>query len=121
VVIALNKDASGKVWEFPPAPRIDSVLSGVAVANGANGVNGVVYFQTSGQPFSFLYALNAETGVLLAQAPTLKRPHQFYAAISGPSVSNGQVYVGAGIFFATKGQANSQHGIVAFGLVNDGR
>jgi outer membrane protein assembly factor BamB len=55
-VVALNKDASGELWEFPPPTgRIDSVLSGVAVANG------VVYFHTSG-PSSILYALDATNG-----------------------------------------------------------
>ena len=110
VVIALNKDASRKVWEFPSTtPQISSVLSGVAVANG---MNGVVYFHDSG-PSSYLYALNAKTGELLAQVST-----ELFSTsgISGPSVSNGQIYVGAGIFFATNGQATSPPGIVAFGL-----
>jgi outer membrane protein assembly factor BamB len=63
VVIALNKDASGKVWEFPSTtPQIGSALSGVAVANG------VVYFHDSGLS-SNLYALKALTGDLLAQTP----------------------------------------------------
>jgi outer membrane protein assembly factor BamB len=109
VVIALNKDASRKVWEFPSTtPQISSVLSGVAVANR---VNAVVYFHDSG-PSSYLYALNAKTGDLLVQKST----NPVSAGISGPSVSNGQIYVGAGIFFATNGQATSPPGIVAFGL-----
>jgi polyvinyl alcohol dehydrogenase (cytochrome) len=106
VVIALNKDASGKVWEFPSTtPQIGSALSGLAVANG------VVYFHDSG-PSSYLYALNAKTGDLLVQKPT----NPVSAGISGPSVSNGQIYVGVGISFATNGQATSPPGIVAFGL-----
>ena len=110
VVIALNNDASGKVWEFPSTtPQISSVLSGVAVANG---MNGVVYFHDSG-PSSYLYALNAKTGELLAQVST--EPFRT-SGISGPSVSNGQIYVGVGISFATNGQATSTPGIVAFGL-----
>ena len=110
VVIALNKDASRKVWEFPSTtPQIGSALSGVSVANG---MNGVVYFHDSG-PSSYLYALNAKTGDLLAQVTT----KQFSTAgITGPSVSNGLIYVGVGISFATNGQATSNHGIVAFGL-----
>jgi len=110
VVIALNKDASRKVWEFPSTtPQISSALSGVSVANG---MNGVVYFHDSG-PSSYLYALNAKTGDLLAQVTT----KQFSTAgITGPSVSNGLIYVGVGISFATNGQATSNHGIVAFGL-----
>jgi polyvinyl alcohol dehydrogenase (cytochrome) len=108
VVIALNKDASGKVWEFPPAPgRIASALSGVAVANVPNGV---VYFHDSGLS-SNLYALDAKTGQLLTKVPT----NPVTGAISGPSVSNGQIYFGTGTFFAS-GQATSKTGIVAFGL-----
>ena len=104
VVIALNKDASRKVWEFPStAPQIGSVLSGLAVANG------VVYFHDSGLS-SNLYALNASTGEKLAQVPT----NPVSGAISGPSVSNGQIYVGTGTLFAS-GFATPT-GIVAFGL-----
>jgi polyvinyl alcohol dehydrogenase (cytochrome) len=86
-VVALKNDASGKLWEFPSAPRIDSVLSGVAVANG------VVYFHTSGFS-SVLYALDATTGQCLASVPTS-------GGISGPSVSKGQIYVGTGTIFAS--------------------
>jgi glucose dehydrogenase len=101
-VVALNEDASGKLWEFPSAPRIDSVLSGVALANG------VVYFHTSGFS-SVLYALDATTGQCLAWVQT-------NAGISGPSVSNGQIYVGTGVSFATNGQQTSTPEIVAIGL-----
>jgi polyvinyl alcohol dehydrogenase (cytochrome) len=84
-VVALKSDASEILWEFPSpgAP----VFSGVAVANG------VVYFHTSGIP-SILYALDAATGGVLAQIST-------NGGISGPSVSNGQIYVGTGLLFAT--------------------
>ena len=84
-VVALKSDASATVWEFTSwfAP----VLSGVAVANG------VVYFQASGL-FSILYALDAKTGRVLAGVLTS-------GGISGPSVSNGRVYVGTGTKFAS--------------------
>jgi polyvinyl alcohol dehydrogenase (cytochrome) len=105
VVIALKSEIepSGKLemeklWRFtsPLAP----VLSGVAVANG------VVYFHTSGVP-SVLYALDAATGQVLAAVST-------NGGISGPSVSNGQIYVGTGTKFAS-GFATPT-GIVAIGL-----
>jgi polyvinyl alcohol dehydrogenase (cytochrome) len=104
VVIALkNKtDSSGnlkmeELWRFesPFAP----VLSGVAVANG------VVYFHNSGI-LSVLYALDAATGRVLAKVFT-------NGGISGPSVSNGQIYVGTGTLFAS-GVATPT-GIVAIG------
>jgi polyvinyl alcohol dehydrogenase (cytochrome) len=97
-VAALKSDASAKVWEFTSwfAP----VLSGVAVANG------VVYFHTSGL-FSILYALDAKTGQLLAGVLTS-------GGISGPSVSNGQIYVGTGTKFASG--VPTPTGIVAIGL-----
>src|SRR5262249_2687389 len=73
------KDASGKLWEYPPpSKRIGSVLSGVAVANG------VVYFHDS-EPSSILYALDATRGQQLKTVPT----HPASGAISGPPVSNG--------------------------------
>jgi polyvinyl alcohol dehydrogenase (cytochrome) len=105
VVIALKSEIepSGKLemeklWRFtsPLAP----VLSGVAVANG------VVYFHTSGVP-SVLYALDAATGQVLAAVST-------NGGISGPSVSNGQIYVGTGTKFAS-GFATPT-GIVAIGM-----
>jgi len=105
VVIALKSeiDPSGnlemeELWRLtsPHAP----VLSGVAVANG------VVYFHNSGAT-SVLYALDAATGQMLAEVPTNGR-------ISGPSVSNGQIYVGTGTLFAS-GFATPT-GIVALGL-----
>jgi polyvinyl alcohol dehydrogenase (cytochrome) len=105
VVIALKNrtDSSGnlkmeQLWRFesPFAP----VLSGVAVANG------VVYFHSSGI-LSFLYAVDAATGKCLATVPT-------NGGISGPSVSNGQIYVGTGTLFASGFPTPS--GIVAIGL-----
>jgi len=79
--------------------------------------NGVVYFHTSGQS-SKLYALDARTGQLLTKEQGLPAglPTQpATGAISGPSVSNGQIYFGTGTFFAS-GQPTSKTGIVAFGL-----
>ncbi|MBV9644203.1 MAG: PQQ-binding-like beta-propeller repeat protein [Verrucomicrobia bacterium] len=97
-VVALKSDASKKLWNFTSffAP----VLSGVAVANG------VVYFHASGI-FSVLYALDANTGQMLAGVLTS-------GAISGPSVSHGQIYVGTGTKFASGVPTPS--GIVAIGL-----
>jgi polyvinyl alcohol dehydrogenase (cytochrome) len=97
-VVGLKSDASEKVWEFTSwfAP----VLSGVAVANG------VVYFQASGL-LSILYALDAKTGQVLAGVLTS-------GGISGPSVSNGQIYVGTGTKFASG--VPTPTGIVALGL-----
>jgi polyvinyl alcohol dehydrogenase (cytochrome) len=97
-VAALKSDASAKVWEFTSwfAP----ILSGVAVANG------VVYFHASGL-LSILYALDATTGQVLAGVLTS-------GAISGPSVSNGQVYVGTGTKFASG--VPTPTSIVALGL-----
>jgi hypothetical protein len=104
-VVALNKDASGELWEFPTTFRIDSVLSGVAVANG------VVYFHTSGLS-SILYALDATNGQPLTMMGVLTD-----AGISGPSVSNGQIYVGTGTKFASGvGTQSGNTGIVAIGL-----
>jgi polyvinyl alcohol dehydrogenase (cytochrome) len=97
-VVALKSDASQKLWTYTSffAP----VLSGVAVANG------VVYFNASGL-FSILYALDAETGRVLAGVLTS-------GAISGPSISNGQIYVGTGTKFASS--VSTSTGIVAIGL-----
>jgi outer membrane protein assembly factor BamB len=87
-----------ELWNFTSffAP----VLSGVAVANG------VVYFHSSGVP-SVPYAPDAATGQRLAEVST-------NGGISGPSVSNGQIYVGTGTLFAS-GFATPT-GIVAIGL-----
>ncbi len=106
-VAALTSDSSTKRWEitFPEGP----VFSGLAVANG------VVYFQVSNIPGS-LYAVSAESGKVLAQL-------QVSGGVSGPSVSRGQVYVGAGTAFATNIETGmpipSTPGIIAFGLPSD--
>lgn len=98
VVAALDGDGSGERWEFtsPDGP----VLSGIAAANG------VIYFTASGLN-STLYALNAQTGNVLA-AITIS------GGISGPSVSHGQIYVGTGALFASG--VPTPTGIVALGL-----
>jgi polyvinyl alcohol dehydrogenase (cytochrome) len=107
VVAALAREDSKKVWDIslPEGP----VFSGLAVANG------VVYFQVSNIPGS-LYAVNAESGEVLAQL-------QVSGGISGPSVSRGQVYLGTGTAFATKIQTGtpfpSTAGIVAFGVPSE--
>jgi polyvinyl alcohol dehydrogenase (cytochrome) len=104
VVAALSPNASAKLWkvEFSEGP----VFSGLAVANG------VVYFQVSNVP-GFVYAVDAESGKILAQL-------QVSGGISGPAVSRGQVYVGTGTAFATTIQIGmpvpSTPGIIAFGL-----
>jgi polyvinyl alcohol dehydrogenase (cytochrome) len=105
VVIALESkvDSSGNLkmeerWRFESP--LAAVLSGVAVANG------VVYFHNSGVT-SVLYALDVATGEVLADVST-------NGGISGPSVSNGQIYVGTGTLFAS-GFATPT-GIVAIGL-----
>jgi PQQ enzyme repeat len=101
VVIALKSDATEPpLWEFLMPQSLAPVLSGVAVANG------VVYFHDSA-PTSNLYALDATTGQQLTAVPTS-------GAISGPSVSNGQIYVGTGTLFASG--FFSPRGIVAIGL-----
>jgi outer membrane protein assembly factor BamB len=105
-VVALNKDASRELWEFPTTVRIDSVLSGVAVAND------VVYFRTSGLS-SVLYALDATNGQPLTM---MEKPVD--GGISGPSVSNGQIYFGTGTKFAS-GVGSGNTGIVAIGLMSE--
>jgi polyvinyl alcohol dehydrogenase (cytochrome) len=102
VVIALKSDATEPpLWEFLAPESLAPVLSGVAVANG------VVYFHDSA-PTSHLYALDATTGHLLKKVSTI-------GAISGPSVSNGRIYVGTGTLFAS-GFPSLPTEIVAFGL-----
>jgi uncharacterized protein (TIGR03118 family) len=71
--------------------------SGVAIANG------VVYFDTLG---GTLFALDEKTGKVLAQVAT-------DGANSGPSVSNGHIYVGQGNFL---GGGAGGGGIMALGL-----
>jgi polyvinyl alcohol dehydrogenase (cytochrome) len=107
VVAALTANGSTQLWKMalPEGP----VFSGLAVANG------VVYFQASGIPGS-LYAVNAESGEVLAQL-------QLSGGVSGPSVSRGHVYVGTGTAFATNIEIGmpvpTTPGIVAFGLPSE--
>lgn len=98
VVAALEGNGSGEKWAFKSDKG--PVLSGIAVANG------VVYFMASGLS-STLYALNAETGEILATAT-------ISGGISGPSISHGQLYVGTGALFASG--VPTPTGIVALGL-----
>src|SRR5262249_31041100 len=78
ILSAVAADGSHELWHFdtPFSPNI----SGVAVANG------VVYFQSM---FGEFYALDAQTGTVLAQVFT-------GGESSGPAVSRGQIYLGTG-------------------------
>lgn len=100
-LIAINGDGSGEKWRFTSTPG-SAAISGVAVANG------VVYFQVVGADGGFLYALDAKDGKKLASIP-------ISIAASGPSVVDGQVYLGTGLtnppFITTEGGS-----IIAFGL-----
>jgi polyvinyl alcohol dehydrogenase (cytochrome) len=83
---AIKGDGSGQLWRAEtPAPNV----SGVAVANG------VVYFQSRD---GTLFALDAASGTTLAQVNVAigAGTSPFYGQTSGPAVSRGQVYVGAG-------------------------
>jgi polyvinyl alcohol dehydrogenase (cytochrome) len=84
-LIAIAGDGSQELWRFttPGSPDI----SAVAVANG------VVYFTSAFN--GNLYALNASNGAQLASVPLVQG-----GCWGGPSVDNGQVYVGVGINFA---------------------
>jgi polyvinyl alcohol dehydrogenase (cytochrome) len=81
-LIAIAGDGSHELWRFttPHAPD----LSGVATAAG------VVYFQSDFT--GSLFALDAESGALLAQVA-------IGGSVSGPSIADGQVYVGIGDTF----------------------
>jgi polyvinyl alcohol dehydrogenase (cytochrome) len=96
-VIGLSPDGTRRLWTFTSwfAP----IFSGVAVANG------VVYFESSGL-FSILHALNLTTGKVLNSTV-------LSGGISGPSVSRGHIYLGAGTKFASG--VPSLPGIVALG------
>ena len=100
-MVALKGDGSSELWRFTSTDA-SPALSGVAVANG------VVYFQVVNANGGFLYALNAKDGTKLTEIP-------ISAAISGPSVADGQVYLGTGVtyppFITTVGGS-----IIAFGL-----
>jgi uncharacterized protein (TIGR03118 family) len=94
-VFAIAGDGSHVVWQFDTATPDQS---GVALANG------VVYFHSLD---GFLYALNEKTGALLAKVAT-------GASDSGPSISNGRLYVGQGDIF--RGGSTTVGGITALGL-----
>jgi polyvinyl alcohol dehydrogenase (cytochrome) len=95
-LFAIAGDASHVLWSYhTTSPN----LSGVAIANG------VVYFQATGD--RTLYALDENTGALLAQVITR-------GANSGPAISNGRIYLGQGNVFG--GGFASPGGIVALGL-----
>jgi polyvinyl alcohol dehydrogenase (cytochrome) len=82
-LVAIAGDASRELWRFttPGAPD----LSGVATAGG------VVYFQSDFT--GLLFALDADTGALLAQVP-------IGGSVSGPAIADGQIYVGVGDTFS---------------------
>jgi len=100
-LVAFSADTLVEKWRFttPYSPNI----SGVAVANG------VVYFHSLFN--ENLYALNAKTGEQLLAfhvGPTT----------SGPSVSNGRIYIGTGDYFFRPffGGSPIPGGIMALGL-----
>jgi polyvinyl alcohol dehydrogenase (cytochrome) len=76
-VFAISGDGGQEVWHFDTE---SPVIAGVAVANG------VVYAQDIGGVF---YALDADTGALLAQLTSGGQS-------SGPAISRGRIYLGAG-------------------------
>lgn len=96
-LIAIAGDASRELWRFttPGAPD----LSGVATAGG------VVYFQSDFT--SLLFALDASTGAPLARVA-------IGGAVSGPSIADGQIYVGVGDIFGPG--ASGPGAITALGL-----
>ena len=81
-LIAIAGDGSRELWRFttPQSPN----LSGVATATG------VVYFQSDAS--GSLFALDAESGAVLAQVA-------IGGSVSGPSIVDGQVYIGLGDTF----------------------
>jgi polyvinyl alcohol dehydrogenase (cytochrome) len=98
-VIGLSPDGSRRLWQFTSwfAPT----FSGIAIANG------IVYVNASGV-LSTLYALDLKTGSVLHS--TL-----IAGGFSGPSVSRGTVYLGAGFTLASGG-IPSVPGIIAVGI-----
>jgi polyvinyl alcohol dehydrogenase (cytochrome) len=100
-VVAIQADRPGaqrELWRFtvPATP----FLGGVAVANS------VVYVHASGT--GDLYALNARTGAVLAKV-------QVGAAVNGPSVVGGHVYLGVGDA-GTSGSTTAGGAIISLGL-----
>jgi hypothetical protein len=85
VAYALNASTGAKLWSYATASK-QTLVSPPAVANG------VVYFEannccSAGQNInSYLYALNAGTGVLLWAYPTSGQ------GFSSPAVANGVLY-----------------------------
>ena len=76
-VFAISPDGTQELWHFDTAGPI---IAGVAVANG------VVYVQSLDGQF---YALEADSGALLLQMNS-------GGQASGPSISRGRIYLGAG-------------------------
>lgn len=76
-LFAISADGTNELWNFP---IVSPIIAGVAVANE------VVYVQSLDGQF---YAIDALTGLELARVFTGGQS-------SGPAVSRGQVYVGAG-------------------------
>ena len=100
-VVAVQADRPGaqrELWRFtvPATP----FLGGVAVANS------VVYVHASGT--GDLYALSARTGAVLAKV-------QVGAAVNGPSVAGGHVYLGVGDA-GTSGSTTAGGAIISLGL-----
>ena len=101
VLLAFSADNNGSptvLWTFQPNSFY--ALSGVAVANG------VVYFTAAMDPN--LYAIDAATGNVLKAV-------NIGASTSGPSISNGQVYVGTGSVFIS-GSFTSPGTVTALGI-----
>lgn len=96
-LVALAGDGSKVLWRFTVAGS--NLSSGVAAANG------VVYAQS--ELNGNLYALDAASGAVLATV-------SIGAAISGPAVSRGHVYVGTGDNML--GDPKSPTRIVSLGL-----
>jgi polyvinyl alcohol dehydrogenase (cytochrome) len=94
-VIAVSADGASELWRFTLPGSAN--LAGVAVANG------VVYFASAFT--GRVYALRADTGAQLAAVP-------IGISMSGPSVSQGRVYIGTG----TALQDGAPGSIVALGL-----
>jgi polyvinyl alcohol dehydrogenase (cytochrome) len=114
VISAITGDASTELWKFdtPGSPN----LSGLAVANG------VLYFQS--MKSGTLYALDVSNGTVLASINVNLCGSSSSPACgqtSGPSVSRGQVYVGAGDFMSflfDVFRPFTPGAIIAFGVVS---
>jgi uncharacterized protein (TIGR03118 family) len=94
---AIAGDGSHIIWQLP-TPSLN--VSGVAVANG------VVYFEDTG---GSLYAVDENTGKVLAQLLTGGED-------SGPSISDGQLFMGQGEILGNGFSFNTPGGIIALGL-----